>query len=165
MINKNKGIRFIKRGIAATLLLCLILVMGSCGDKNKEWTSFTEPLAEELMDKVAFADELAPVDMNIISTMYGVDESMLVDYKVLMSSGGTADEVAIFFAKNDKYANEIRTVVDARVEDQKAVMENYLPEEMDKLNNAIVSGVGPYVILCVTEDTETAKEIIDDYLK
>lgn len=170
MINRyGKGTgtgKFMKRGIMVALIICMLIAMVGCGGgKDKEWTSFTEPLAGELMKGVNFSDELASVDMNLVSTMYGVDETKLVDYKVLMSSGGTADEVAIFFAQSDEYAKELKKLAETRIEDQKSVMESYLPNEMGKLNNAVIVAEGPYVVLCVTDDAETAKEIIDGYFK
>lgn len=163
MIRKKRSAKY---GIVLILLVGMVLMMTACTkEEPKEWSSFTQPLAEALLEDVKFSQELAPVDMNLLTPMYGVEEAMLQDYAVYMSSGGTADEFAIFFAKDTETAKEITKFVEMRVEDQKSVMENYLPEEMSKLENAVIKSEGPYVILCVTDDAETAKDIIHGYFQ
>lgn len=153
-----------KKMLICVLVLSLAIVFVGCnGDDKKEWTSFTEPLGTSLVEEVPFDDEMVAIDMNLISTMYGIDNTNLVDYKVYMASGGTADEIAIFFAKDEEKAAELKEVVNTRVQDQIKVMENYLPDEVSKLENALIYSEGPYVVLCVSGDTEKAKEIVNSY--
>ena len=76
------------------------------------------------------------------------------------SSGGTAEEIDCFEAKDADSAKAIADTLTARVESQKKVFENYVPEEMTKLNDPVLVTNGNYVYLCLSNDNDKAKEII-----
>ena len=43
-------------------------------------------------------------------------------------------------------------------------MERYKPEEVARLDNAIFATYGTCVVLCVTNDTDTANTVIKEYV-
>uniref|UniRef100_UPI0040294495 DUF4358 domain-containing protein n=1 Tax=Ruminococcus bicirculans (ex Wegman et al. 2014) TaxID=1160721 RepID=UPI0040294495 len=72
----------------------------------------------------------------------------------------TAEEIACLDAHDADRAQAIADTLTARVESQKKVFENYVPEEMTKLNDPVLVTNGNYVYLCLSNDNDKAKEII-----
>ena len=97
----------------------------------------------------------------IINSRIGISADSYTKAKVYVSSsGGTAEEIDCFEAKDADSAKAIADTLTARVESQKKVFENYVPEEMTKLNDPVLVTNGNYVYLCLSNDNDKAKEII-----
>lgn len=118
-------------------------------------------VADKLKDGIEFKDEMAELDEAKIEKIIGVAADSYVKGKVYVSSsGGTAEEIDCFEAKDEDSAKTIADTLTARVESQKKVFENYVPEEMTKLNDPVLVTKGNYVFLCLSNDNDKAKEII-----
>ena len=50
------------------------------------------------------------------------------------------------------------------LDSQKQEMERYKPEEVARLDNAIFATYGTCVVLCVTNDTDTANAVIKEFV-
>ncbi len=166
IINKAKKAMTFRGLLIVLICIALSLTMIGCSDgqKTKQWDDFTESLATDLVEEGVFDDELAEIDDNLFYSMYGIDSAHLKEYKVFMSSGGTADEIGIFYCQNEKDAKAVEDMVKVRIEDQISIMENYIPDEVTKLEESVLVRSGPYVILCISGDSDKAKEIIEEYL-
>ena len=118
-------------------------------------------VADKLKDGLEFKDELAELDEAKIEKIIGISADSYTKAKVYVSSsGGTAEEIDCFEAKDADSAKAIADTLTARVESQKKVFENYVPEEMTKLNDPVLVTNGNYVYLCLSNDNDKAKEII-----
>ena len=104
---------------------------------------------------------VAELDEAKIEKIIGISADSYTKAKVYVSSsGGTAEEIDCFEAKDADSAKAIADTLTARVESQKKVFENYVPEEMTKLNDPVLVTNGNYVYLCLSNDNDKAKEII-----
>lgn len=118
-------------------------------------------VADKLKDGIEFKDELVELDEAKIEKIIGVSADSYTKAKVYVSSsGGTAEEIDCFEAKDADSAKSIADTLNARVESQKKVFENYVPEEMTKLSDPVIVTKGSYVFLCLSNDNDKAKEII-----
>ena len=72
-----------------------------------------------------------------------------------------AEELAIFTLTDEKAAQTVLSALQQRVEDQRAALENYQPDEVGKLDNAIVEQRGASVLLLVPADADAAKTALD----
>ena len=118
-------------------------------------------VADKLKNGIEFKDELAELDEAKIEKIIGISADSYTKAKVYVSSsGGTAEEIDCFEAKDADSAKAIADTLTARVESQKKVFENYVPEEMTKLNDPVLVTNGNYVYLCLSNDNDKAKEII-----
>ena len=118
-------------------------------------------VADKLKDGIEFKDELAELDEAKIEKIIGISADSYTKAKVYVSSsGGTAEEIDCFEAKDADSAKAIADTLTARVESQKKVFENYVPEEMTKLGDPVLVTNGNYVYLCLSNDNDKAKEII-----
>ena len=82
-----------------------------------------------------------------------------------MSSGSTAEEVAVFTAPDEATASTMKNNVQEFLNDQKTSFEDYIPEEAQRIDDAVLVVKGNYVILCVSGDSDKAQEIIDNAFK
>ncbi len=79
---------------------------------------------------------------------------------IVDASGGFANEIDCFEAKDESAAKEIETALKQRIEKQKDGFRDYVPAEMPKLENAVLVVDGQYVIMCISSNSDKAKEII-----
>ncbi len=134
---------------------------GSAAVAQADETIDVSATADKLKDGVEFKDELAELDEGKIEKIIGISPDSYVKGKVYVSSsGGTAEEIGCFEAKDEDSAKAIADTLKDRIESQKKVFKDYVPEEMDKLEDPVLVTKGNYVLLCISNDNDKAKEII-----
>ena len=121
-------------------------------------------VADRLLNEIKYDDKLAEPEAETIDILYpGLPQDKIKAMKIYVSSsGGTAEEIAAFEANDEEAAKEIETKLNERVETQKTSFKNYVPEELKRLENALVIRKGNYVYLSVSGDPDKAKSIIEE---
>lgn len=120
-------------------------------------------IANKLKDSLddAVKGTMTEFDENRIEKMIGVKKDLYNKAVCIVDgSGGSAHEIDCFEAKDESTAKEIETALKARIDTQKKNFENYVPAEMDKLNNPVLVVDGNYVFMCLSNNNDKAKEII-----
>lgn len=149
-----------KKYLYTIIFMLIILTLSACGAEN---TSINiEELSADIINNVEFADEMTQINEKAVESLYNINYA--VSQQVYISSGATAEEVAIFKLKDENDADKALAAVKQRIENQKQDFETYIPEEIHKLENAIVKKAGQYVIVCIS-DGDKADEIINSYIK
>lgn len=145
------------------LMLCALTIFAFAGCSGSETKELDiEKLSTDLLEQVEFKDTLTKIDSDMISKLYSIDYAE--DEIVYVSTGATAEEIALFKLKDSSDAQKAYDAVNKRLDYQKNSYELYIPEEMVKLDAAVVELYGNYVIFCVS-DGDTAKTVIDGYIK
>ena len=105
--------------------------------------------------------------MSAILNYYFFDDANVIEEALVCksASGATAEEIAVITVKSASDVESVKAAVEMRVEDLAFNFENYVPAEMDKIENAVVATSGRYIILAVADDSAAAQEIIDSYIK
>ena len=121
-------------------------------------------VADRLLNEIKYDDKLAEAEKESIDVIYpGLPKDKIKAMKIYVSSsGGTSEEIAAFEANDEETAKEIETKLNERVEAQKTSFKNYVPEELKRLENALVIRKGNYVYLSVSGDSDKAKSIIGE---
>ena len=122
-------------------------------------------VADRLKNEIKYNDKLVEPEMDTVyDILYpGLAKDKIKAMKVYVSSsGGTAEEIAAFEANDEDTAKEIETKLNERIENQKKSFENYVPEELKRLEGAFVVRKGNYVYLSVSADADKAKSIIEE---
>lgn len=148
-----------KRAALLCGALLLVLMVSACGEKNK--TVDVDQLADELLEQVDFEDELTELDDSMVAALYGIEDAE--EQRVYLSSGATAEEVAVFRFATEEAAQAGMETLNQRLESRKADFANYMPDEATRLENAVLERSGCYVALCVSAGDE-ARQIIGNYL-
>lgn len=145
-------------------LLCgvmlLALTISACGNKSR--TVDIDQLTDELLAQVDFEDELTELGADMIANLYGVEGA--VEQRAYMSSGATAEEVAVFLFATEDEAQAGQEALEQRLESRRADFANYMPDEASRLDNAVLERSGCCVALCVSAGDE-ARQIIGKYLR
>lgn len=145
-------------GLSAALLL-----LSGCSDNKKVEI---DPVAavEQMSEEIAFTDQFAPLDSENANRVYGVDADLVEDSTAMVGSGATAESIAMFKAVDEKSAQEIEKQLGVFIDGYIEGYSDYKPEEVPKLESAIIERKDVYVVLCISADNDAAKSIVSDTL-
>lgn len=155
---KKKNI-FLK--LAAICSMASVLLLG-CGSSSPVSVD-TAALTTSLTSDISYDNELSELSEDDITNYVTVEDG--VKGVMYMSSGSTAEEVAVFTAPDEATASTMKNNVQEFLNDQKTSFEDYIPEEAQRIDDAVLVVNGNYVILCVSGDSDKAQEIIDNAFK
>ena len=141
-----------KTGLLAVLTAGVLLLAG-CGGAAK--TIDAQALAKSLATEIKYDDTLKELTADEISMLVDLPED--VDSVMYAGSGSTAEEVGVFTAKDSD--------VQKYLDDQADSFQDYVPEETKRIGNAVLEQKNQYVVLCVSGDSDQAKEIIEKAFK
>ena len=157
-----------RKFLAAALAALLTLSLCACGAAPH--TSSGSESGQDAPDLDGLFAELsalcgeATVDIEPATAagLYGVEESEI--YACRAAGGVSADEATIFRCADEKRAQEVLSLAETRLSDQAESYADYLPEEAEKLRNAVAVQRGDVVAVAVCADPEKAAEQIWNYL-
>lgn len=155
---KKKNI-FLK--LVAICSMASVLLLG-CGSSSPVSVD-TAALTTSLTSDISYDNELSELSEEDITNYVTVEDG--VKGVMYMSSGSTAEEVAVFTAPDEATASTMKNNVQEFLNDQKTSFEDYIPEEAQRIDDAVLVVNGNYVILCVSGDSDKAQEIIDNAFK
>ena len=148
-----------KRMIA--LLLAMGMLLFSCKDQeNKEID--VASAAEGIVSALSWDDELSLVDDQVASSLYEIPDG-LEDVALYLSSGATAEEVAVFAFSTEDGAKSMEQNLQKRIDSQIAGFSDYVPDEVPRLENAVIYRDGRYLAFCVSGDDDALTEIENQF--
>lgn len=162
-----------KKITAFCIALALVFGLAACGQSGQtqpdttaaeaaaamqsaqEWLSF-------LKSRLPFDDQMN--DTDTAAAIYGITEEdgYTGDCAMCISTMATPEEIAVFRIDSVYSADALCDLANARIEQQKASYASYAPQEVPKLESAVVKVCGDYVIVCVCADNALAAQVIDD---
>lgn len=121
----------------------------------EEWISF-------IAEKVPFDDTMTSVGAEQAKAVYGIfeDDGYNGDCALYISTMATPEEVAVFKADEALTLDDLYKKIEERLEKQTASYSDYAPQEVPKLESAVVKVVGDTIMLIVSADNALASEII-----
>lgn len=150
--------------LVACTVACMMVSLTGCGG-NKEVSADVKALGADLAGKITYQEELAQMDIDTAAMFMNLSDVNVTDYVIYENSGATTEEIIVLECASSDDASKAANVFKTRIADQRESFENYVPEELDKLDKAVLATSGKYAVLSVSNDPETAKSIISDYLK
>lgn len=117
--------------------------------------------ADAVLAEITFSGEMVAVDSDTLEFRYGFTADGISDYAAyLCGSGAYPDEFGIFTADSSDKADEIKTALEKRIDNQKATYQDYTPDEMYKFDDCFVKQDGNTVYYAVTADNTRAADIL-----
>lgn len=144
-------------GLSAALLL-----FSGCSNNKVELDPSTA--VEKMSEEITFTDQFAPLDSENANRVYGVDADLVEDSTAMVGSGATAESIAMFKAVDAKSAQDIEKQLEVFIDGYIEGYSDYKPEEVPKLESAIIERKDVYVVLCISADNEAAKTVVSDTL-
>lgn len=145
-------------------IACAMTVLAGCGGA-KEVTADVKALGADLAGKITYRDELNQMDIDTAAMFMNLSDVNVTNSVFYETSGATAEEIIVLECASADDAAKAANAFKTRIADQKESFENYVPEELEKLDKAVLATSGKYAVLSVSDDPDTAKSIISDYLK
>lgn len=161
------------------IVLCLLLaglcLFAGCGktpstDAQNTTNDALTPVtcASEWVDvlskTVPFEDQMTVVDGETAMVRYCVDEAYDGDCAMYISSMATPEEIAVFKTNAEFDAQYFTDLAAQYLAVQKESYADYAPDQVPKLETAVVRVCGDYVIICVSADNEKAASVVDAYI-
>lgn len=149
------------------IFCALILLLPGCGQSGeKEPELFTTDQVQALAEGGAFSEELEELDADVAFALYhlseaGLDQEAVTECAVLRSAGATCEEGAVLIFTDKDSAQTAKAALADYLESQIDSNRNYRPNEIPKLENALVECRGSTVALVIAEDLKKAKEILE----
>ncbi len=153
--------RMMKRFMVAVTVVAAVVLAG-CGGKKADFD--VDGLANDLATKITYQDSLAQMDLDSAGMFLNLSGLDVVKASVYEGSGGTAEEIVVLECATDADAKKAEDVLKTRVSEQIESFTDYVPEELTKLNAAVIKVSGKYAVLSVSDTPDEARKIIDSYM-
>lgn len=151
----------IRKIMSLLLAMALLLGMSACGEKESAVDG--NALLQVILDEVAFDTPISDVGADAAMYFSGLPEGAQV--KMYTGSGYYADRVALITVPDKSHADTAKACVQEHVDQLRHQFANYIPEEVDKIDHAVIWQQGIYVLLCVTNDYKNAEDIVENAAK
>ncbi len=149
--------------IVLVLSAAMLIALAGCGSSGMDVDA--QGLADALKTQIAYADDLAPVDLDTAKMFYTFGDARITEAVFYESSGATAEEIAVIKCAEGKDLDKVEAVLKTRVLEQTESYKDYVPAELEKLNAAVVMRKGNCAVLSVSNEPDKARDVIDDYGK
>ena len=118
----------------------------------------------DITSQVALVQPMIAPD-EFITNYYGIDLSSLEEYVFSMSETAiSAETVVILKAREGTDLDTLKSALQLVIDQKKAEMENYLPEQFQIVDASSVRVKGNYVYLVISENEAAIVKIIEDGL-
>lgn len=167
-----------KKIIVLLLTVLAILSCAACGSQpaNGDDTSpadtvvaGTQPQnAAEWLDlltaELPFEDNMQAIPDGAPS-LYGIFDAdgYTGDSVLYVSSAATPEEIAVFEVDPAFSAAQLTELAEARIANQKDMYSSYAPEQVPKLDSAVIRSCGNFVIVCICADNAKAASLLAAY--
>lgn len=117
-----------------------------------------QALTNDLLHEIEYETELNLIDSSLANGMLNLSKNAKME--LYMGEGTFADELLVIQSGSAEDAKKDQTAVENHLKEMKQSFEDYIPEQADKITQAVIIRCGCYVIACVTLDAEQAQEMI-----
>lgn len=117
-----------------------------------------QALTNALLQEIEYETELKLIDSSLADGMLRLSKNAKME--LYMGEGTSADELLVICSGSAEDAKKDQAAVETHLKEMKQSFEDYIPEQADKITQAVIIRCGCYVIACVTSDAEQAQEMI-----
>ena len=135
-------------------LLCMTLA--GCGGEKKAFDPGATAQALRQAPGV-FSEELEELDGAMVELLYGLEDSGVLEEVSWISPGGTAEEVTVLRFGSADQAKAFEGAARAHIAEVREANESYRPQEIPKLDKAVVERRGETLLILVSADYDAAK--------
>ena len=151
--------KMMKRIVTFALLVVMLFTMAACGVEPATKEVDVPALVQALLNKVQFASPMTDAGDSAFLYFANLPENTQV--KLYTGSGYYADVVAMLTVEKESDLDEAKAAVQNYVAQTRNQFGQYIPEELDKIDKAVIWESGKYLVLCITDDYADAKKLLD----
>lgn len=153
-----------KKCIALAVIAVLLLVSGCAqgGAAAARRVEDADVVAQAVLQCGVFTDELVRAPDDVVGEYYKLDDTV-TDHAIYISgTGATAQEVAVLITGGEESAMEILA---RRLEDLELRFANYVPGEMNKIQNPVFIAGDGVVVMALSDDPDAARDAVEEALE
>lgn len=118
-------------------------------------------LAKEIYNNGEYKDELTDLNQDMFDAVFQtVDWSLVTAKAAYVGSGASAEQIVVAEAKDEEAAIKVKDALKQKVKDDIDQNQNYLPEEVHKLENPVLVAKEKYVVLCVSDNNKKIEQLL-----
>ncbi len=151
-----------KKAILVLVSVFMVMTLAACGGSKGDFD--VDALGNDLSTKITYKDSLGKMDLDTASMFLNLSDLNVVKAAIYEGSGGTAEEIVVLECASDADASKAEQVLKDRVSEQIESFTDYVPEELTKLNAAVIKVSGKYAVLSVSDTPDEARKLIDQYM-
>lgn len=151
-----------RRELLLAALVCLACLAGC----RTEPEAYPVSAVQAMTEANAFSEELEEVDADTAFLLYqleswGLAREDLTGCAVSRSAGATCEEGAVLVLAGEEQAEKAMDALEDYVKGQIDSNVDYRPDEVPKLESALLDRRGNTVLLAVAADVEAAKKAVE----
>ena len=140
-------------------VLTTLFLLVSCGKKSE---IINAELSQEITDNVEFSEQLTQIDTINAQKRYMLSSKDYSEITAFVGTASVCDEFVIVKTSNTEgIIEDLRSYIDSKKESYKT----YRPNEVYKLDNAIIEQYEDAVVMIITADSDNAIRVYEEYLK
>lgn len=133
-------------------LAAIVLLAGCSGGGSSASPTST---GEKIVKNLNLTEKMDVMDESQINGLFFFEDGTVKSSSLYLANDQTADVVGVFEAEN---MDSVKQCVRTYLETTKLQNQNYNPEEVFKIDNAVIDDNGKTLILIVCDDLESAKK-------
>lgn len=135
-------------------------------DSNKNVTIDVAATADALIKDIKFVDQMSPIDnIDFFAALFSIDVADVKEQKTYTSTGATAEMLSAVKCKDVAAAERVKGIFESYTKNLSSQYADYKPEECEKLDNPVIKVYNEYVIICVSDENDTATKTIEGQVK
>ena len=143
------------------VLITLVMLLLVCGCGKKETVEISE-LSSMLAESVSFSEQLTEIDISNIEKRYALNSKDYTEITAFVGTLSTCDEYVIIKTETpDEMTEKLNKYIEKKREEYKL----YRPDEVYKLDSAVIETHNKSVVMIITADSENALNVYKEYLK
>lgn len=140
-------------------VLTTLFLLVSCGKKSE---IINAELSQAITDNVEFSEQLTQIDTLNAQKRYMLSSKDYSEITAFVGTASVCDEFVIVKTSNtESITEDLRSYIDSKKESYKS----YRPNEVYKLDNAIIEQYGDAVVMIITANSDDAIKVYEEYLK
>ena len=140
-------------------VITAFVLLASCGKKSE---IINAELSQEITDNVEFSEQLTQIDTINAQKRYMLSSKDYSEITAFVGTASVCDEfVIVKTTDTEGITEDLRSYIDSKKESYKT----YRPNEVYKLDNAIIEQYEDAVVMIITADSDNAIRVYEGYLK
>lgn len=142
-------------------ILAILLLLCACGGTGTGKDTYAVSDAKALLDAGVFSGEMEQVDSATAVMVYGIDSATVKDCACYMASNTSvnADEVTVLVLTDEAAAKDAAAACQDRVDSQIDSCTDYCPDQVPRLEDAVIDQKGNTVLLAVGDPDKLPQAI------
>ncbi len=151
------------------MAMVLVVSLTACGKSQSSSEETLEPFGAATLDALVeagvFSEELEELDADMAFALYGLagyglEREGLKDAVVLRSAGATCEEAAVLTFENEEQTDIALAAFKDYQESQIESNQSYRPQEIPKLENAVLMVRKTAILFLVAADLDAAEPVL-----